>query len=127
MSNEIAPQKDETQAHPVPNAWRETFFNIVKAIAAGDYDRIASVKSVAPVSSAIARQIRSYIADYGETLTELSDESWNSSISQWTGTHWDVLVDLWTEESGASDLVLSTRVFEVAEGFRFEIDSVHVP
>lgn len=42
-------------------------------------------------------------------------------------SHWDVLVDLWTVESGASDLVLFARVFEVENGFRFEIASVHVP
>jgi hypothetical protein len=38
-----------------------------------------------------------------------------------------VLVDLWTLESGESDMVLSARVFEVTNGFQIEIDSVHVP
>jgi len=127
MSNDITPQKDETQVHPVPSAWRETFRDIAKALARGDYNLAAGVASVAAVSSPIADQMRSYVADYGETLTELPDESWNNSISQWMGTHWDVLVDLWTKESGASDLVMSARVFEVDDGFRFEIDSVHVP
>lgn len=50
-----------------------------------------------------------------------------SSVSQWMGTHWEVLVDLWTIESGRSDLVLTVFVLETTDGFRFEIDSVHVP
>jgi len=43
------------------------------------------------------------------------------------GTHWEVLVDLWTVESGKSDLVLDARVFEQETGFRIEIHSVYVP
>ena len=42
-------------------------------------------------------------------------------------SHWGVLVDLWTKESGKSDLVLGLRVFEEGGAIRFEVDSVHVP
>ena len=38
-----------------------------------------------------------------------------------------MLVDLWTMESSRSDLALAARVFETDDGFRIEIDSVHVP
>jgi len=62
-----------------------------------------------------------------ETLAELPDETWATSVSQWMGTHWEVLVDLWTVESGKSDLVLDARVFEQETGFRIEIHSVYVP
>jgi hypothetical protein len=48
-------------------------------------------------------------------------------VCQWMETHWDLLVDLWTAESGRSDLVLAVRVFECDGDYRFEIDSVHVP
>jgi len=119
--------KDEDAAHPVATAWRPTLREIVKALAEGDYGLTRGVVAVAPVSAATAERIRGYIASYGETLTELPDESWQSSISQWMRTHWEVVVDLWTVESGRSDLVLSMSVFETDDGFRFEIDSVHVP
>lgn len=85
------------------------------------------IPSVASPSKATADQIRTYIADFGGTLAELPDEAWGSSVSQWMETHWEVLVDLWTVESGKSDLVLYLRVFEAGTGFRFEIDSLHVP
>lgn len=121
------PVKDEDSAHPVASAWRQTFQNIVKAFVRGDYGIVAGLDSVAPLSPRDADQIRSYIADYGETLVDLPDASWETSIAQWMGGYWDVLVDLWTVESGASDMVIAARVFEVGNGFRIEIHSVHVP
>jgi hypothetical protein len=125
LNNE--PVKDEHNAHPVATAWRPKLREIANTIAEGDYNFSHGIAAVAPVSDATAARIRAYIADYGETLTTLPEDTWLSSVSQWMGTHWDVLVDLWTVESGASDLVLSVRVFESSDGFQFEIDSVHVP
>ena len=121
------PVKDEEKAHPVARAWRSTLQQIAKAIAEGDYGLSRGIATVGSVSEATAERIRAYVSHYGETLTELPDDTWNSSVSQWMGTHWEVLMDLWTIESGASDLVLSVFVFETGDGFRFEIDSVHVP
>lgn len=71
--------------------------------------------------------MRTYIATFGESLVGVPDESWSSSVAQWMGTYWEVLVDLWTQESGRSDLVLSLSVYEAEGGFRFEIGSLHVP
>lgn len=129
MSNRTTAQalKDEDAAHPVASAWRATLGDIVRAFVANDYALRRRPNSVAPVSSADADQIREYIADYGETLIELPDDTWNTSVSQWMGEHWDVFVDLWTVESGASDMVLSVRVFEVEVGFRVEVGLVYVP
>jgi hypothetical protein len=61
---------------------------------------------------ATAEQIRRYLADYGCTLVELPEDTWQTSVSQWMETHWEVLVDLWTAEEGRSDLVLAGRVVE---------------
>jgi hypothetical protein len=41
--------------------------------------------------------------------------------------YWDIVVDLWTAESGKSDLILSVRVFEEGDGYRFDVDGVFVP
>jgi DNA-binding cell septation regulator SpoVG len=119
--------KDEDAAHPVASDLRPTLRAIVGAFREGDFG-LAGMPSVSPVAPATRKQIQDYIAEYGETLAELPDETWSSSVAQWMGTHWDVLVDLWTEESGESDLVLSARVFETDDGScRIEVDSVHVP
>lgn len=121
------PVKDEEKEHPVAGAWRPTLREITKAIAEGDYGLSRGIPNVGPVSDATANQIRTYVSQYPETLTELSDDTWNSSVAQWMRTHWEVIVDLWTIESGRSDLILSVFVFETSDGFRFEVDSVHVP
>src|SRR5438876_11989961 len=126
-SKDQEPLKDPDSSHPVAVAWRPTLREIVKALAEGDYALAAGVHSVAPVRPAVAHQMQAYIRKYGETLTALPDEAWQTSISQWMGTYWDLLVDLWTVQSGRSDLVLGVRVFEHEGGFRFEIDSVRVP
>jgi hypothetical protein len=121
------PVKDPEAEHPIASAWRPILQEIVKAFVDGDYDLSRGVPSVLPVSKSSVEQIRAYICDYGETLSELPDKTWERSVSQWMGEHWEVLVDLWTVESGESDLVLDARVFEVDDGFRVEVHAVYVP
>jgi len=75
----------------------------------------------------VADQIESYIKDYGETLVELPDETWESSVCIWTGERWDTIVDLWTAREGRSDLILQTLVREAAGGFSYDICLVYVP
>jgi hypothetical protein len=124
---EPKPVKDEHRAHPIASAWRPVLRAIVMAMVEGDYVLARGIENVAPVSDATADHIRAYIVAYGETLTKLPNDTWKSSVSQWMGTHWYVLVDLWNVESGASDLVLHLHVFEAYDGFRFEVESVYVP
>lgn len=119
--------KDGDAAHPIPTEWRPTLRAIVAALRQGDI-ALTGLNSVAPTDSLTQDQIKWYLGEYGETLDELPDETWKSSVSQWAGTHWDVFVDLWTRESGKSDLVLTVRVFELDSGaYRMEVDTVHVP
>jgi hypothetical protein len=119
--------KDENAAHPIATAWRPTLREIVKAFVRGDYALTKQINSVAPVSKSSATQIRGYIADYGETLVELPDETWTTSLAQWMGSFWEILVDLWTAETGRSDMVLHAQVFEAKGGFRIKIHAVYVP
>ena len=118
-------RKDRHSHISIPAAWRPTLRDIVARLVRQDYS-IEGIPSV-EVSEGMAAQMEEYVADYGETLLELPDESWASSVAQWTGVYWDTVVDLWTAESGKSDLVLSVRVFEEGDGFRFEVDGVFVP
>lgn len=124
----ILPIKDGDAAHPVPSAWRPILSDIVKAFVQGDYTLERGINSVAPVSAATADHIAEYIADYGETLIELPEKTWETSISMWAGgSLWDAIVDLWTAESGESDMILHARVTETESGYNFEIHLVYVP
>jgi hypothetical protein len=118
--------KDE-EAHPVASAWRPTFRKIVRALVRGDYGLKQSIPSVAKVSARTAQQMKRYVADYGETLCDLPEKTWTTSVAQWTGSHWDVLVDLWTAESGRSDMVLHAFVSESKSGYQIKIHLVYVP
>ena len=100
---------------------------VVRCFVAGDFGLEAGVLGVEPVPAKTAEPIRRYIADYGATLVDLPPDSWQMSVSQWYGAHWDFLVDLWTVEEGRSDLVLAGKIVESDAGPRFTIHMVYVP
>jgi hypothetical protein len=121
------PVQDEEKAHPVAGAWRPAFHAIVESFVHGDYALSAGVPGVEPVTADTAEQIREFIADYVERLVPLPPETWETSCAQWMGTHWDVIVDLWTESEGRSDMILSARVTELDDEHRISIYLVYVP
>src|SRR5471030_1211420 len=126
-NTEISEIKDGKSERPIPTVWRPAFCRIVDAFIKGDYLLKDGVAGVDAVSEETASHIQSYLSDYGATLKSLPDETWNSSVCIWTGSHWDVLVDLYTNEEGASDLVLSARVTETSHKFKIAIQMVYVP
>ena len=75
----------------------------------------------------MAEHIEAYVKHYGETLIELPEETWKSSVCIWTGHHWDAIVDLWTSREGRSDLVPQVFVTEIEGGFNFDIHMAYVP
>ena len=119
--------KDPDAAHPIASAWRPMLREVVQRLAQGDYQLAHGVRGVEPVSASTAEQIRNYIAEYGATLVELPDDTWRTSVAQWMGTHWEILVDLWTAEEGRSDLVLGGDVVETSAGPLLAVSLVYVP
>ena len=126
-TNEVAVHKDQSEQQPIPTAWRSVLKQVVVALKNGEYGLEAGVLGVEPPSIETAEHIRESIAAYGATLVELPEESWESSVCMWYGTHWDALIDLWTEEEGRSDLVLSARISEQPQGYTFKVHMVYVP
>jgi len=122
----IQVSKNEQQG-PVPSCWRSGIAQIVDAFVRHDYALAAGVHGVAPVSADTATHIRDYIQDYGAALVSLPDETWASSVCIWNGVGWDVLVDLWTQEEGPSDLVLEVKVSQEHDGYMLQVYMVYVP
>lgn len=112
---------------PVPAIWRPALAAIVGAFREGDFELARGIPEVGPVSPEDARKIADNIEDYGATLASLPDDAWETSVSQWMDGYWHVLVDLYTEDEGASDLALDVRVREHGAGYRFEVHLVYVP
>lgn len=127
MTVEILAEKHGDEERPVPTAWRSTFHRIVKSFIDKDYGLRQPIADVAPVSVETAQQVQDYIEDYGETLVELPEHTWETSICIWMGIGWDVHVDLWTEGEGRSDMVLSIRVVESNASLIFHLEMVYVP
>jgi hypothetical protein len=121
------PPKDPDAPHPVPRSWRPVLKQIIDAFVRGDYALSTSIEFVKPLSAATAELVRNNVSAYGESLVGLPEETWQTSLVQWMGPHWDALVDLWTE-SGPSDLVLFVRVQHGKDSaLIMQVDSVHVP
>ena len=124
---EVPVVKDASKQGPIPSTWRPVIRDIVKAFVQGDFKISAGIPGVSPVRDNVAKQIEAYVKDYGETLVDLPDETWDSSVCIWTGERWDTIVDLWTLREGRSDLILQTLVRESAGGFSYDIRLVYVP
>jgi hypothetical protein len=127
MIETVSVLKDEENQTPIPSAWRGTFRLIVEAFKEGDFKLERGVIGVRNISSEDASRIEKNIERYGTTLTSLPEETWGTSVCQWMRSYWDVLIDLYTVEEGASDLVLAVRVYEEGKTYIFEVQSVYVP
>ena len=99
MKFEICVEKNLENERPIPNAWRPTFSKVVEASSRKDYSLSGGIEGVSLVLNETANQIKEYIQDYGEELIQLPDETWDSSVYIWAGSHWNVLIDLWTAYS----------------------------
>jgi len=119
--------KDEHNQSPVPSSWRNTLSDIVEAFKEGDFSLTRKVTGVRPISEKRATKIAGSIKSYGAQLTSLPEDSWQTSVCQWMGDYWDVMVDLYTVEEGASDLVLQVRVYEEGPTYAFDVHFVYVP
>lgn len=124
--SELASDSDEAQ--PIPTAWWPVLARVVAAFAQGDFSLSRGVDRVRPISPESAAQVQDYLACYGETLIPLSDVAWETSIAQVVSpTRCDVLVDLWTAESGRSDMVMSGSFDSDAPDAVFDLHMVYVP
>ena len=109
---------------PVPTAWRPTLVAIVDALVKEEELLLPKVTLQAQETWKDAQES---VRAYGANLKSLPEESWDSSVCIWYGDFWDVLIDLYTEEEGRSNLVLQLHVYEVDDGYRYEIVLVYVP
>lgn len=111
---------------PVPAQWRPTLERIVACLSQGDFE-LAKIERVRRLSKATEKVVKSNLSAYGEAITSLPREAWESSFVTWTGDVWEVCVDLWTN-SGRSDLVLFVRVAGSSQmDMSMTVDSLHVP
>ena len=125
MGSEVVPRKLGLEA-PVPTAWRPGLTSLANSLLDNQPSLEDGLLKLRPLQSGDQKRLDANIADYGCTLISLPDKSWDHSICCWTGDFWEVLVDLFSEEEGRSDLVLHVRVFDHDE-LVVELHDVYVP
>ncbi len=119
--------KDLENEHPIASHWRPIIQLAVDAFSRGDFGLSTPIVNIQPVPVDIALANKSYVADYGEVLISLAEEAWETSCAQWMGDFWQIIVDLYTEDEGRSDLVLNGRVMEKDGNISIEIGLIYVP
>ncbi|MFC7049039.1 DUF7668 domain-containing protein [Emcibacter nanhaiensis] len=127
MTENISFLKDEEVELPLPSQWRQIFIDIVESIRVGDFRLEKAPGSVERLGEDDAKRIEGNITEYGVGLVALPNETWDTSVCRWMGNYWQVLIDLYSAEEGASDLVLFAKVTEQDGAFRFQVEDVHVP
>lgn len=75
-------------------------------------------------------QLRKAIEQYGRKLITPPSDAYNFMdvvvIRGASTPSWSVTMPLWTKEEGRSDLSLELTIIEEVEGFKVEVDDIHV-
>lgn len=117
-------RKDPHNETAVDEAFRPTLTWMANEIAAGRAPQASNVRLRTADTWDVIVDI---VEDYGETLVSLPEAAWETSVSQWMGGHWHVLVDLYTAAEGQSDLVMDVSIAETEAGFEYILHLVYVP
>lgn len=123
----VQPIKDSDKAHEIASVWRPKISAIVDAFVEAREGNPILLGDDVELANGVVQFALEQIAEYGESLISLPDETWKTSQSQWMDGHWTVLVDLWTTDSKPSDMVLFVDVKESGDSFVFKVVSLHVP
>jgi hypothetical protein len=120
-------EKNDQIEQAIPFEWRAILIEIIDIIRNRDLRSKEISGHFCNVESEDVDTIYRNIDSYGDNLIALPDGAWDTSVCRWMGGYWHSLTDLFTEDEGASDLVLFVDVYETDALPRFEIKSVHVP
>jgi len=116
-------------ARPIDSAkLRGTVSALTGRLAQGDYEGLCRL---AKASRLGATEVEQVIRDYGRHLVKLPVEAFQAvdvvPISNTNPQRWSVVVPLWSEEEGRSDLSLELTVEDFpGAAYSVEIDDLHV-
>lgn len=117
-----------TVGDPFPERWRPIVTEVVHRLVLGDYAGLYRDGFISPNSDPAEGGVGYWIEDYPATLVDLPPEAWLHCgwILMADGTHWAILVDLWTAEEGRSDLTMEAKLWDDGSTVSVVIDDVHV-
>jgi hypothetical protein len=110
----------------VPDRFRPVLEDIVRRLAAGDYDGVARDHS--PYVDQEGFDLGMWARDYPDPFVPLPPEAWDVAsagpVDDQEGVWW-VDEDLWSSE-GRTDMTLSATVRDTSTGPKVEIRDLHV-
>lgn len=101
---------------------------LVVRLAAGEYEEVVRL---APRSRISAQEMEAAVRQYGQHLVSLPAQAYELidyvAVRNTTPSEWSVVVPLFTEEEGRSDLSLELSMVEVKPcNFEVQVDDIHV-
>ena len=106
---------------------KEPVNRVFALLVAGKYAELAALTHSKRLS---AKEIATAIAEYGKKLiTPPEDASRFMNVVEVTNAQpkrWSIVMPLWTQEEGRSDLTLELTVIEHQNDFEIELDDIHV-
>lgn len=108
--------------------FRRALAAVVGRLAARDYQGLKRDGTDPHPAADLSLWIRNYGSE-GATIVPLPGEAWEEADAvPITGRpgEWSVVLPLWTQEEGRSDLSMEATVCESSEGVSVVIDSIHV-
>ncbi len=132
MSQDIPVPYDSEFQSLIPNIWRDTIVQIVETFKDKDFVRLNTIANVEFIDTEYATELAENIDDYGAHLISLPEESWDSSVCSYFGEDneddfWKAIVDLFTEEEGRSDLIISLNIYKHDDHYTYEVTGIYVP
>lgn len=121
------PDKNEEIEQPVPVEWRGILTDVVEDIRGRKLKPKSGSGLEISVESDEIELIYESVDSYGDPLVSLPEKAWQTSVCRWMGSYWHLLIDLFTQDEGLSDLVLFVDVYERSNSPCFKIQAVHVP
>lgn len=115
--------------YSVPAEWEPVLGSIVNAFSIGDYGLQGAHPSVRRPTPAQAENYREWITASEGLGSLMTPDGWlESGHVGWNGSHYEVVVDLWSQETGGtSDYILELEVYEQDDDYEFVIYSIYVP
>ena len=100
--------------------------DLVEALVRGDFDSLEADGRAGRVG---VDGLRRSITEYGRTLVVLPDEAFDlveaGMVTARPGEWW-IVVPMWTDEEGQSDLSLELVAIPTDDGHRLEVTDLHV-
>ncbi|MBI5722645.1 MAG: hypothetical protein HZA50_01715 [Planctomycetes bacterium] len=92
--------------------------------------RYRDVESLTNATRLTANEIQGIISDYGRILVDPPDSAWQFmeiiEVKNSSPCKWSIVMPLWTQEEGRSDLSLEVTVIHGEKELVVELDDIHV-